>query len=71
MNNSSTENLAASLTNAFYSAVERRPSFLGKDRRLNEVPQQGLDMRNPAISPDEVLDVYKRFLTLLQEENQR
>lgn len=61
------ELIASNLVVAFYSAVEPRPAFLGKNKRKNDQPVTGLDMRNPSISPDEVYDVYKRFLKLIND----
>lgn len=65
MSDSSQENIASNLVIAFYSAVEPRPAYLGKNKRKKEVPPSGLDMRNPSISPDEVFEVYERFLKML------
>lgn len=65
MNESSKENNASNLVVAFYSAVEARPSYLGKNNRKKDEPVSGLDMRNPSITPDEVFDLYKRFLKML------
>jgi len=66
MNDQSKEQIASNLVIAFYSAVEPRPSYLGKDKRRKDVPVSGLDMRNPSISPAEVFDVYKKFLNMLE-----
>jgi len=60
------EQVASNLVVAFYSALERRPGFLGKDKRIRNEPPPGLDMRNPSISPDEVFDVYQRFLKMME-----
>ena len=57
--------VASNLAAAFYSAVERRQPFFGEDRRLDQEPIEGLDRRNPAISPDEVLRVYETFFEQL------
>ena len=65
MDDKTKELTASNLVVAFYSAVEPRPAFLGKNKRKADEPVDGLDMRNPSISPDEVYDVYKRFLKLL------
>jgi len=65
MSDMTKEHVASNLVVAFYSAVEPRPAFLGKDNRKRNEPPAGLDMRNPSISPDEVFDVYKRFLKLI------
>ncbi len=65
MNDPSHEKIASNLVIAFYSAVEPRPAYLGKEKRKKDVPVSGLDMRNPSISPAEVFDVYKKFLAML------
>jgi hypothetical protein len=56
----SNELLASNLVIAFYSAVE--------PRRRKDVRPEGLDLRIPSISADEVFDVYKRFLNLVEGE---
>ena len=53
--------VASNLVSAFYSAVERREPFFGEERGLGDKSTRGLDMRNPSISPDEVLKVYEMF----------
>ncbi len=65
MDDQSKELIASNLVVAFYSAVEPRPPYLGKDKRKKNDPPAGLDMRNPSILPEEVFDVYKRFLKLI------
>lgn len=59
---------ASNLAIAFYTAVEPRPAYLGKERRSKQVEVPGLDMRNPSISPGEVFEVYRRFLALLNKD---
>lgn len=61
------EEVASNLVIAFYSAIEPRPPYFGKERRKKNDPPEGLDMRNPSISPDEVFDVYKRFLKMIDQ----
>ena len=61
------ELIASNLTIAFFSAVEPHPAYLGKEKRRKDKPVDGLDMRNPSISPDEVFEVYTRFLKRLGE----
>jgi hypothetical protein len=59
--------VACNLVIAFYSAVEPLPAFLGQNRRKSDAGPSGLDMRNPSISPDEIFDVYKRFLAMIEK----
>lgn len=65
MDNKDIELIASNLTTAFFSAVEPLPAFLGEERRTRETRPEGLDMRNPSISPGDVFDVYQRFLKML------
>lgn len=68
MDNNTKGLTASNLAIAFYSAVEPRPAYLGKERRRKDTEISGLDMRNPSISPAEVFDVYRRFLAMLKED---
>jgi len=70
MDNNTKGLTASNLVIAFYSAVEPRPPYLGKERRRKEVEVSGLDMRNPSISPAEVYEVYMGFLAMLKEDGE-
>jgi hypothetical protein len=65
----SKELIASNLVIAFYSAVEPLPAYLGEERRMRNKPLEGLDMRNPSISPGEVFEVYHRFLQMLNSDS--
>jgi hypothetical protein len=71
MNKNEIGTIASNLTVAFYSAVERMPAYLGEDRRHAAKPPAGLDMRNPAISPDDVFNVYHRFVKMLEHSDKQ
>jgi hypothetical protein len=67
MNEKEKELVASNLVIAFYSAVEPRPPYFGPEKRRRAKPIEGLDLRNPSISPAEVLDTYRHFLKLLEK----
>jgi hypothetical protein len=62
--------IASNLVTAFYSAVERRAVDLGEEQGKTEIGTVGVDMRlHPSISPEEVFEVYKTFLKMINEED--
>lgn len=70
MSEQSNEIIASNLTIAFYSAQERRKAYLGVERRKeNKLLEGQRDFRGSTVTPSEVHEVYGRFLSMLNEEN--
>ncbi|REJ75950.1 MAG: hypothetical protein DWQ47_09985 [Acidobacteria bacterium] len=66
MDKESKESIAARLTHAFYANAERRPGYLGPERRSAEDLAEGQrDYRQGTVTPGEVYETYKRFLSML------
>ncbi|QQS40531.1 MAG: hypothetical protein IPM63_14340 [Acidobacteriota bacterium] len=69
MDRESKESIAARLTHAFYANAERRPGYLGPERRSAEDLAEGLpDHRQGTVTPGEVYKTFKRFLAMLENE---
>ena len=66
MDNESKEAIAARLTHAFYANAERRPGYLGPERRSADKLVEGQrDFRQGTVTPAEVYETYKKFLAML------
>lgn len=66
MERESKESIAARLTNAYYANAERRPGYLGPERRSAEELSEGQrDFRQGTVTPGEVYETYKKFLAML------
>ena len=68
MDKESKEAIAARLTHAFYANAERRPGYLGPERRTAEQLSEGQrDFRQGTVTPGEVYETFKKFLSMLNE----
>ncbi len=68
MDKESKESIAARLTHAFYANAERRPAYLGPERRSADQLREGQpDFRKGTVTPSEVYETYKSFLRLLDD----
>jgi len=68
MEKESKEAIAARLTHAFYANAERRPGYLGPERRSQEQLAEGQrDFRQGTVTPGEVYETFRKFLSMLDE----
>jgi hypothetical protein len=60
--------VASNLTAAFYSGAERRPSYVGPERRKLDkgADKQGRNMRDATLTPHEVFSVFSDLLQSLK-----
>lgn len=69
MDKESKESIAARLTHAFYANAERRIGYLGPERRSEEQLAEGQrDYRQGTVTPNEVYETYKKFLSMLNDQ---